>query len=572
MSNPKLKNNSSSQLLNSEVNLSTSSVSSSSSANALLNTNKVRQYESYSNGSPAINKTNTSDLDLDLQSYGGSESESRPSRLVIILTLASSISGFMFGYDTGYISSALVQIGTDLSDKILTNGEKEFITSATSLGALIGAVISGILVNLIGRKTVLLGSNVVFVIGTIIQLASKTVWTMIAGRFVLGLGVGIASLIAPLMLSELAPAKYRGRLIVTNVMFITGGQLVAYFINWGLTRVSHGWRISVGLCMVPPVVQFVLFWFLPDTPRYYVIKGDIETAKEVVRRTHNHPSEEFVNATIEEMIASNSTVSGSSQLRRVWNSIKLIHTNPANFRALILATGLQGIQQFTGFNSLMYFSATIFETIGFKNATAVSIIVAATNFVFTAIALCIVDKVGRRRILLWAIPCMAGSLVICAIAFHFLGVVFTSGSNVEVRSSGISGWGIVVIIGMVLYVASYAIGIGNSAWIGVELFSDVNVRSVGAMYAAATNWAGSLVIASTFLTMLENITPTGTFSFFAGLCAVSFLFVYLLLPEVAGLELEETTAFLADGFNVKQASKLSKERKKHSKFINQHSA
>ena len=222
MSNPKLKNNSSSQLLNSEVNLSTSSVSSSSSANALLNTNKVRQYESYSNGSPAINKTNTSDLDLDLQSYGGSESESRPSRLVIILTLASSISGFMFGYDTGYISSALVQIGTDLSDKILTNGEKEFITSATSLGALIGAVISGILVNLIGRKTVLLGSNVVFVIGTIIQLASKTVWTMIAGRFVLGLGVGIASLIAPLMLSELAPAKYRGRLIVTNVMFITG--------------------------------------------------------------------------------------------------------------------------------------------------------------------------------------------------------------------------------------------------------------------------------------------------------------------------------------------------------------
>lgn len=159
--------------------------------------------------------------------------KTKPSRLVILLTLASSISGFMFGYDTGYISGALVSVGTDLSNKYLTNGEKELITSATSLGALLGAVLGGILANLLGRRLVLLGSNIIFVTGTIIQLASKTVWTMIVGRFILGWGVGIASLIAPLMLSELAPSRYRGRLIVTNGMFITGGQLIAYFINWG---------------------------------------------------------------------------------------------------------------------------------------------------------------------------------------------------------------------------------------------------------------------------------------------------------------------------------------------------
>lgn len=190
---------------------------------------------------------------------------------------------------------------------------------------------------------------------------------------------------------------------------------------------------------------------------------------------------------------------------------------------MILACGLQGIQQFTGFNSLMYFSATIFETIGFHNATAVSIIIAATNFVFTGVAICIIDKVGRRRILLVGMPCMCASLVVCAIAFHFLDIDFGSG---EIISRGINGWGIVVIVGMILYVASYAIGIGNAAWVGVELFSDVNVRSIGAMYAAGTNWAGSMVIAATFLTMLENITPTGTFFFFAGLCCVAFFFVY----------------------------------------------
>ncbi|KAK7680135.1 hypothetical protein QCA50_016860 [Cerrena zonata] len=275
------------------------------------------------------------------------ESNTKPSFLVILITLASSISGFMFGYDTGYISSALVMVGTDLSNKVLTSGEKEFITSATSLGALIGALIGGILANIIGRKLVLLGSNLIFVIGTIIQLVSKTVWTMIAGRFVLGLGVGIASLIAPLMLS----------------------------------------------------------------------------------------------------------------------------------------------------------------------------------------------------------------------------VKFTSHADAVVEKTGITGWGILVILGMVAYVACYAIGIGNSAWTGVELFSDVNVRSIGTMFATSVNWCGSLVIASTFLSMLIKITPTGTFSFFAGLCFVSFLFIYFLFPEVAGLELEETTAFLTDGFNVRAASKLSKERKKTSKFV-----
>lgn len=493
-----------------------------------------------------------------------SESETRPSKIVILLTLVSSISGFMFGYDTGYISSALVQIGTDLSNKILTSGEKEFITSATSLGALLGAILGGILANLIGRKRVLLGSNVIFVVGTIVQLAAKTVWTMIVGRFILGWGVGIASLIAPLMLSELAPSKYRGRLIVTNVMFITGGQLVAYFINWGLTRVAHGWRVSVGLCMVPAVLQSCLFFFLPDTPRYYVMNGDIAKAKQVLRKIHNDPSDAFVDASIEDMIQSDSTVPGKNPLQKAWESIKIIHTTPGNFRALILACGLQGIQQFTGFNSLMYFSTTIFETIGFENSTAVSIIISATNFVFTGVALCIIDKVGRRRILLIGMPCMCAALVVCAIAFHFLDVDFSSG--VVIHTRGISGWGIVVIIGMILYVASYAIGIGNAAWVGVELFSDVNVRSIGGMYAACTNWAGSLVIASTFLTMLEKITPTGTFSFFAGLCVIAFFFVYFLLPDTAGLELEETTNFLTKGFNVKQSVALSKARKKQSKY------
>lgn len=533
---------------------------SESSSDDLLTTNK--NISTSQHISQDESETNSSLAKDDVKNTA-----THPTKLVILLTFASSISGYMFGYDTGYISAALVMVGTDLSNKLLTSGDKELITSATSLGALLGAVAGGVFANLCGRKRVLMALNVVFVVGTIIQLVAKTVWTMIVGRFVLGWGVGAASLIAPLMLSELAPSKYRGRLIVTNCMFITGGQLVAYFINWGLTSVPHGWRVSVGLCMVPAVVQLAIFFFLPDTPRYYVIKGNYERAKEVFLKTNRDCTDEYADVVIKDMIASNSTVPGSP-LTQIFNSIKLIHKSPANLRALILACGLQGIQQFTGFNSLMYFSATIFETIGFHNATAVSIIVAATNFVFTGVALCIIDRVGRRRILLWGIPGMCISLVVCAIAFHFLGVKFSSSSEVVIKQSGISGWGVVIIIGMVMFVASYAVGIGNSAWTGVELFSDVNVRSVGGMYAAATNWCGSLVISSTFLTMLERITPPGTFAFFASLCLISFLFVYFLLPEVSGLELEETTTLLQGGFNVRAASELSRERRKISKYLN----
>ena len=169
------------------------------------------------------------------------------------------------------------------------------------------------------------------------------------------------------------------------------------------------------------------------------MNGNFEKARQVLRKVHVDPSDEFVNATIDEMIASDSTVPGNGPLQKAWKSIKIIHTTPGNFRALILACGLQGIQQFTGFNSLMYFSATIFETIGFHNATAVSIIIAATNFVFTGIAICIIDKVGRRRILLVGMPCMCISLIVCAVAFHYLNVDFSTGTVV---SRGINGWGL----------------------------------------------------------------------------------------------------------------------------------
>lgn len=491
----------------------------------------------------------------------------KPSPLIIVLTIISSISGFMFGYDTGYISSALVAIGTDLDGKILTYGEKELITAATSLGALITALMAGLCADTFGRKPTIMSSNILFLIGAALQCAAHSFWTMVVGRFIMGFGIGIGSLVSPLFISEISPSRFRGRLTVINCLCITGGQLVAYGCGAGLTHVTHGWRILVGLSLIPAAIQFFVFIWLPDTPRYYIMKGHLQKACAVLKKTHLDSTDELIEDKVQELSRLNNQIPGKTIFHQTWNAIKEVHAVPSNLRALIIACGLQGIQQFTGFNSLMYFSATIFETVGFKDSTAVSIVVAGTNFIFTVIAFFIIDWAGRRLMLLLAIPGMIISLVLCAIAFHFMGITF-NGDDAIVPTDGITGWGILVIIGMILYVATYAIGIGNVPWQQSELFPQ-SVRGIGTSYATATNWAGSLVISSTFLTMLENITPPGTFALFAALCAVSWVFVWFCYPELSGLELEETQQILTGGFNIKASKILAKKRKQNVDVENQ---
>lgn len=433
------------------------------------------------------------------------------------------------------------------------------ITAATSLGALITAMMAGLMADFFGRKPVIMFSNVLFLIGTALQSAAHSYWEMVIGRLVMGFGIGIGSLVSPLFISEISPSRFRGRLTVINCLCITGGQLVAYGCGAGLTHVNNGWRILVGLSLIPAAIQFVVFFWLPDTPRFYIMKGNLKRAEQVLARTHLGSTEELIHDKVDELSRLNNSIPGKNVAERTWNTIKQLHTVPSNFRALIIACGLQGIQQFTGFNSLMYFSSTIFETVGFENSTAVSIIVAGTNFIFTIIAFFAIDKIGRRLILLLAIPGMFISLILCAIAFHFMNIKFT-GTDAVVVSTGISGWGILIIVGMILFVASYAVGIGNVPWQQSELFPQ-DVRGIGTSFATATNWAGSLVISSTFLTMLQKITPPGTFGFFAGLTAISWVFVWFFYPELSGLELEETQQILTGGFNIKASKILAKKRK-----------
>ncbi|KAF5103147.1 hypothetical protein D0Z03_000285 [Geotrichum reessii] len=519
---------------------------------------------------PAFDSNNTSSNELLTSSTSPRQANTsienrHMNPMVFALTILTSVCGFLFGYDTGYISGALVVIGSDLG-KELTSGNKELITSATSLGALIFALIGGPLADWAGRKWVISGANILFIIGAIIQVSAHRLWAMIVGRFIMGWGVGLASLVAPLYISEMAPARFRGRLVVINVLAITGGQLVAYAISAGLYHISNGWRILVGLSMVPAAFQMVLFIFMPETPRYLIRRGRVDEARKVLMRTYQDSSTDEIEDKIDELVKYNLFVdegsnSGFAWLQRWKDGLIEVHRVPSNFRAVVITCGLQGIQQFSGFNALMYFSATIFQSVGFNNPTSVSLIIAGTNFVFTLVAFACIDRIGRRRILLVTIVGMIAGLVLASVCFHFIKLDLNSNHNDQSKHGA---WSAIVIIAMLLYTAFYAGGIGNVPWQQSEMFP-MKVRGVGTSLATATNWAGSLVISSTFLTMLQRVTPTGTFAFYSGLCLLGWIFVYFFYPETAYCTLEEVQSLLTGGFNVKESVERNKIRRREMK-------
>lgn len=284
-----------------------------------------------------------------------------------LLTIAAGVSGLLFGYDTGVISSTLISIHSDLSGAPLSTLSKSLITSSTSLFALVASPITGLLADRLGRKPVLLLASCLFVIGALAQAVSTTVWAMIVGRSIVGLAVGSASFVAPLYIAELAPKKLRGRLVVVQGLFITAGQVVAYIVGWAFSTRLGGWRWMVGLGALPAVIQLIMLVDMPETPRWLAKMGYIEQAEVVLRKVYGRDSRmaPVVNSVLQairkeheaEDLAHLHDDSEDDNMAKMesWpqSEIKELFSVAANTRALAIACMLQGFQQLCGFNSLM---------------------------------------------------------------------------------------------------------------------------------------------------------------------------------------------------------------------------
>ncbi|KIW13120.1 hypothetical protein PV08_08307 [Exophiala spinifera] len=486
------------------------------------------------------------------------------------LTVAACVSGLLFGYDTGVISSTLVSIGTDLSSRPLTNLDKGVITSCTSFFALVASPVAGLLADKIGRKNIILVADALFTLGALWQAFTTSVWGMILGRSIVGLAIGGASLIVPLYISELSPSHLRGRLVTTTLLFITGGQVIAYLVGWAFSTTPGGWRWMVGLGSAPAVAQMAMLLFMPETPRFLAKAQKEGAARAVLTEVYRGMTsdedqlvDDIILAIKKEMIEEEEAhlqiKSGSTDSRScVPPTLHSLLLHPPHARALTITCTLQGLQQLCGFNSLMYFSATIFQRLGFSSPTLTSLSVAGTNFVFTIAAFNLIDRIGRRRILLTTIPVMILSLLLCAGAFSFLSSSGVGQDEVKPASETSPKDGgplpaIGILVAMLLYVSTYAMGLGPIPWQQSELFP-LSVRSLGSSLATATNWGCNTVVGLTFLPMMDLLTPQWTFVTYALICALGYIAIWHIYPETMGLSLEQVGDLLKHGWGVQEST------------------
>ncbi|KAI9739396.1 MAG: hypothetical protein M1818_005084 [Claussenomyces sp. TS43310] len=493
---------------------------------------------------------------------------------VWLLTLSAGISGLLFGYDTGVISATLISIGSDLSSRSLTTLDKSFITASTSFCALAISPVSGVLADNLGRKRVILLADLLFILGALIQCFSTTVWTMILGRSVIGLAVGAASFVTPLYIAELAPAEFRGRLVTLNCLFITGGQVVAYLIGWAFAAHGgpDGWRWMVGIGSVPATFQLIIMVLMPESPRWLIKVGKAGEARSVLQTVLGGEGvgertvmaiERDVEVEIREECSAKrrrQRATGPKDENRCLPVLRdrcaELFEVPGHRRALIIACLLQALQQLCGFNSLMYYSATLFSLIGFGTPTLTSLSVAVANLLFTIFSLLLIDALGRRRILLLSLPVMVFALFCCAFAFAYVKLPTDTNAINPSPTAAVSAvsWRQTsspkfVLASIVVYVAAYAIGIGQIPWQQSELFP-ISVRSLGSSLATATNWGSNFIVGLTFLPMLELLSPTWTFVIYGFVCMIGWIAIWRIYPETMGLSLEATGALLSNGWGV----------------------
>ncbi|KAJ5019202.1 Myo-inositol transporter 1 [Colletotrichum sp. SAR 10_99] len=439
-----------------------------------------------------------------------------------LVSITAAIGGMLFGYDTGIISAVLVYI----TDRF-------------------------------GRKIAIYVGCFSFTAGAILQAASFSLAVMTVGRLVVGFGIGSAAMIIPMYIAELSPAKYRGRMIGLDNMCITGGQLVSYGVGAGFAHVQGGWRHMVGGGAIPAIILACLLPFCTESPRQLIYHGKSEEAEKVIRKIFPNGTEEQVQMKVRHITFHVEEAKNMNAGKSQWCVLKQLYVIPANLRALISACGLMAISQLSGFNSLMYYSPLIFSLVGFDNPVAVGTIIAGTNFIFTLVNLLLVDRVGRRRILLCTVQFMGLFLIVAAVAFKWIPINhdLSLGEGATVGPPAI-----IVLVSMAFFVGFYSSGIGNTAWLSSEFFP-MEVRAMGTMVLTMSCWGSNIVVASTFLTQMENTTPSGAFGFYAAICVLGWVSIYFCYPEVKNMTLVDIREVFNHGFGVKRARQLQRQMK-----------
>ncbi|HVZ87850.1 MAG TPA: sugar porter family MFS transporter [Polyangia bacterium] len=440
-------------------------------------------------------------------------------RFVYLATAISALGGLLFGYDVGVISGAILFIQKAFS---LSPGLEEIVVSAVLLGSLAGAAVGGVLADRLGRRKLLIITALVFGAGAIGAAAAPGTGWLLVARIVAGAAIGVASFVAPLYISEIAPVEIRGKLVSINQVALTSGIVISYGIDYAFAG-SQAWRWMFALALVPAAAFCTGLLFIPDSPRWLLGSGQEDRARAVLNQIRDPKRVENELTEIR---------GGLAKQKGHWSEL----LGPLLRPAMIVGVGLAIAQQITGINTVIYYAPTIFKFAGLSSASVAilaSIGVGAVNLLLTLVAMQLIDRVGRRPLLLASLAGMALSLFALGLAFSLS------------RLAGSLGW--IAVTGLMVYVGSFAVGLGPVFWLLLSEIYPLRIRGRAMSVATVVNWAANLLVASSFLTLTHLLGKAWTFWSYAAVSVGAWVFAFFLVPETKGRSLEEIEAHWRDG-------------------------
>jgi MFS transporter, SP family, major inositol transporter len=451
-------------------------------------------------------------------------------RFLTKLTIISTLGGLLFGYDTGVIAGALLYMRDDLGLTAVTEGA---VVSSLLFGAIIGALLGGKIADALGRKGSILVCAVLFLLGALGSGLSPSIPLMIASRVILGLGVGASSVVVPLYLAELAPVWRRGRMVTINEFMIVTGQLLAFVVNTIIDQTiegAHVWRIMLTVAAIPAVFLFIGMLALPDTPRWYAVRGRLDDARRVLQRSRDQAeaAEEFnVVAEHAKRDVAEDTGSAVRDLRAfAWMR-----------RLLWIGIGLAIAQQFTGVNTIIYYGTSILESTGL--GASASIVATVTLGVVSVIGvitgIILLGHFNRRSLLQFGFAAVAISHIVLALSFQLPESTFRS---------------YLILAAMLVFMFCMQTFAGPIVWLVLSEIFPMTIRGFAMGVSIACLWAANAFISFMFPIVAEGLGSTPVFLVFAVINAVSFLFVRRFMPETRGRTLEE----LEDDFRTHDAT------------------
>ncbi|MCG8396144.1 sugar porter family MFS transporter [Bacillus atrophaeus] len=436
-----------------------------------------------------------------------------------------ALGGLLYGYDTGVISGALLFINNDIPLTTLTEG---LVVSMLLLGAIFGAALSGTCSDRWGRRKVVFVLSIIFIIGSLVCAFSQNITMLIASRVILGLAVGGSTALVPVYLSEMAPTKIRGTLGTMNNLMIVTGILLAYIVNYLFTP-FEAWRWMVGLAAVPAVLLLIGIAFMPESPRWLVKRGREDEAKKIMEITHDH--QEDIEMELAEM------KQGESEKKETTlGLLKAKWIRPM----LLIGVGLAIFQQAVGINTVIYYAPTIFTKAGLGTSASVlgTMGIGVLNVIMCITAMILIDRIGRKKLLIW------GSIGITLSLAALSAVLLSLGLSTS------TAWLTVVFLGV--YIVFYQATWGPVVWVLMPELFPSKARGAATGFTTLVLSATNLIVSLVFPLMLSAMGIAWVFAIFSVICLLSFFFALYMVPETKGKSLEEIEESLKKRFNKKK--------------------